>query len=477
VTGSNSIALKSNYTEIILNYTEIIFNYTEIGLIFHDFKLISHARNLNYTKIVSNYSEIVSNYTETIYVSQAPNFKLCMHHLITGKIKLITFVLNLKYMPVNNVIYELNIRAMKNLFIIRLILTISLLVLLSDSYCQLTISTALTPTQLAQNIFAGSGITISNVIYSGSLGGTNSQIGSFTNASNAYLGLDSGIVLSSGYVPHLSQHGDSLGIMSDAINSNAHDSDLASEEGIPLSATYDACVLQFDFIPSGDTVSFRYVFGSEEYPCWVCDQYDDAMGIFLSGPGITDPYSRAGVNIALIPGTNYPISVNTVNNGRIGSRVTGNDCPAYGLNYSSYYVNNLADSDIVLGGMTKVLTASHSVTPFKTYHMKIAICDTYNGMYDSSVLLGASSLNANGINEIKDKFNISVYPSPSANSLTIEGPQSDIIEISNIQGQLIKTFTAIGNKTNIDVSALPSGVYVVQVKTEKGVAVSKFVKE
>ena len=380
-------------------------------------------------------------------------------------------------MPVNNVIYELNIRAMKNLFIIRLILTISLLVLLSDSYCQLTINTALTPAQLAQNIFAGSGITISNVTYSGSLGGINSQFGSFTNASSAYLGLDSGIVLSSGYVPHLAQKGDSLGIMSDEVNSNAHDSDLALVTGIPLIETYDACVLQFDFIPSGDTVSFSYVFGSEEYPCWVCDQYDDAMGIFLSGPGVVGPYSLGSANIALIPGTNYPVLVNTVNDGQTGSRITGNECPAYGLNYSAYYINNLADPDIVFGGMTQVLTASHSVTPFKTYHIKIAICDTYNGKYDSSVLLGASSLITTGVNEIKDKFNISVYPSPATNKLTIESPHSSIIVITNIQGQLMKTLSTTANKTNIDVSSLPSGVYIVQVKTEKWVAVSKFVKE
>jgi hypothetical protein len=81
---------------------------------------------------------------------------------------------------------------------------------------------------------------------------------------------------------------------------------------------------------------------------------------------------------------------------------------------------------------------------------------------------------------------IFAYPNPAINNLTIESSQEEVvssskqsavIEITNIQGQLIKTITSTGNKTNIDVSALPSGVYVVEVRTGKGVAVSKFIKE
>jgi hypothetical protein len=83
-----------------------------------------------------------------------------------------------------------------------------------------------------------------------------------------------------------------------------------------------------------------------------------------------------------------------------------------------------------------------------------------------------------GIKEVnKNVIGISVYPNPATNNFTIESPQSAIIEITNIQGQLVKTFTTTGIQTNIDVSALPSGVYVVEVKTEKGINVQKFIKE
>lgn len=268
----------------------------------------------------------------------------------------------------------------------------------SKGYGQFTYTTCTTAANvnnLVQNILVQGGVAISNVTYSGSIASAaNSQFGSFTNASTSYLGLSSGIVLSTGYVPHIAQHGDSLGIMSDQVNANAHDSDLCKAAGIALSdlsETYDACILEFDFVPMGDTVSFTYVFGSEEEPCWVCDQYDDVFGFFLSGPGIAGTYSRGAVDIALIPGTTYPVSVNTVNDGHIGSRVTTSLCPGYGLNYAMYYINNLPDPYIVCGGLTKVFTAKHRVTPCKTYHIKLAICDTYNGKYDSDVFLGANS--------------------------------------------------------------------------------------
>ncbi len=82
-----------------------------------------------------------------------------------------------------------------------------------------------------------------------------------------------------------------------------------------------------------------------------------------------------------------------------------------------------------------------------------------------------------GISTVRSNYFPVIFPNPTVDNLTIESLQSAVIEITNIQGQLVKTITATGNKTNIDVSALPCGVYIVQAKMEKGVAVSKFIKE
>lgn len=81
------------------------------------------------------------------------------------------------------------------------------------------------------------------------------------------------------------------------------------------------------------------------------------------------------------------------------------------------------------------------------------------------------------INEQNFSDAVIIYPNPTNNNLTIESPPQAVIEITNIQGQLIKTLATTGNKTYIDVSALLGGVYIVEVKTEKGIEVKKFIKE
>jgi hypothetical protein len=96
---------------------------------------------------------------------------------------------------------------------------------------------------------------------------------------------------------------------------------------------------------------------------------------------------------------------------------------------------------------------------------------------DSTLTLNLTIEDCTGIKENLNNLQVLIYPNPATNNLTIETSPQAIIEITNIQGQLIKTIVAIGNKTTIDVSALPSGVYVVEVNMEKGVEVKKFVKE
>jgi len=79
---------------------------------------------------------------------------------------------------------------------------------------------------------------------------------------------------------------------------------------------------------------------------------------------------------------------------------------------------------------------------------------------------------------------VSIFPNPATDKLTIVIANNDVtlslskgqIEISNIQGQIIRTFNTTEKQTSIDVSDLAGGVYIIKAKTEKGVAVKKFVK-
>ena len=55
-------------------------------------------------------------------------------------------------------------------------------------------------------------------------------------------------------------------------------------QSITSNQIYDECVIEFDFVPEGDSISFNYVFVSEEYPEYVCASFNDAFGFFLTGP-------------------------------------------------------------------------------------------------------------------------------------------------------------------------------------------------
>ncbi len=245
---------------------------------------------------------------------------------------------------------------------------------------QVNISANLTAATLAQRL-AGQGITVTNAVLT-CAGGAN---GSFS-VQSSNLGLDSGIVLSTGLVLNINDA--EVGPTS-TNNNTPGDPALQSLSG--ASTTKDACILEFDMIPKGDAVKFDYVFASEEYINSVCGPYNDAFAFFISGPGITGTY-----NMAKVPGTNIPVTVNTINNGIPGALSGGSplNCNLMGPGspFTAYYVDNQGGATIAYRGFTTVLTAASAVTPCQTYHLKITIADAQNALYDSGVFIKANSL-------------------------------------------------------------------------------------
>jgi gliding motility-associated-like protein len=285
-------------------------------------------------------------------------------------------------------------------------------------------------TYLAQ-MMAGPGVTISNAGFFGQCDSAISA-GQFYATPNTVFGLDSGVVLSSGRVTTL---GTAYGIntpltsspgttgaaifATNTTNGNS-DADLVTlgSNGTTTITINDACVLEFDFIPLGDTVKFDYVFGSEEYTTFNCS-INDIFGFFISGPGITGTYSGAlnAKNIALIPGTNFPVAISTINNG-VGATAT-NSC---GVNtggngpYTQYYLSNVdsfnagVQTGMSYTGFSKTLTALTTVQPCSTYHLKLAVGDASDSAYDTGVFLKAGSLSSNAISFTPISNLLAPYP-------------------------------------------------------------------
>jgi len=256
---------------------------------------------------------------------------------------------------------------------------------------QMTITKESNPTILAQKIL-GRGITIMNAQFKGV---NNFQAGIFRAAPGTFA-IDSGIVLTSGRVK--SETG-FTGIDAPA-SSNAHnslggtgDADLnfwGSGTGTPL-VSFDACVLEFDFIPQGDSVYVRYVFASEEYPQYNCDDVTDAFVFLISGPGIIG--KKRISNIPGVSSAEVPVAINSINNGIPGPGGNISNCQAYdiGAPFTQYYVNTSASQHVVYNGRTIILTAKAKVVPCQTYHIKLVIGDVVDGTFDSGVFLEANS--------------------------------------------------------------------------------------
>lgn len=265
------------------------------------------------------------------------------------------------------------------------IIVMSVIVLISQSvYAQLVVNTTQTPQQLVEDILLGQGVTASNITFSG----TAVQRGYFNGASSN-IGLPEGVILSSGNVNTAVGPNNQGGAGSNV--GSAGDDDLALLSDV---ASFDAAVLEFDFVPTGDSIDFSYVFGSEEYNEYVCGSVNDVFGFFLSGPGFAGPYSNGAVNIALIPGTNTPVSINTVNLGVAGVNGTASTCAALDPNWASYnvyFTNNPNGTSVQYDGFTTVLRAKAAVQCGQTYHIKLAISDGGDGVFDSGVFLEARS--------------------------------------------------------------------------------------
>jgi hypothetical protein len=237
----------------------------------------------------------------------------------------------------------------------------------------------LTPQALV-NALVGSGVQVLNVTYTG----VNQSAGEFSGGTGI-LGIEAGIVLSSGHaVGIIGPNLDNNGTTPSFDNGLPGDAQLSNLAGIPLSSAFDATSLEFDIIPQGNSLQFSYVFGSEEYNTFVNSGFNDVFGLFVNGQ-----------NVAVLPGTNTPVGIDTVNDGN-----TGNGTPPTN---SQFFINNANANDggppapgpllnTDLNGLTVVLPVNVPVHAGVVNHIKFAIQDGGDGILDSDVMIQAGSL-------------------------------------------------------------------------------------
>ena len=151
----------------------------------------------------------------------------------------------------------------------------------------------------------------------------------------------------------------------------------------------NATVLEFDFIPLTNSISFNYFFASNEYqddfPC----NYSDGFAFLIKEKGSTAAYQ----NLAVLPNTSTAVSSQNIH-----PAISFNDngvlktCNAINENYFAQYNNST--SPINYAGQTRILNAQTTVTPGTTYHIKLVIGDDAVNYYDSAIFIEAASFNS-----------------------------------------------------------------------------------
>lgn len=245
---------------------------------------------------------------------------------------------------------------------------------------------------LVKNLFIkGNCKNVSNIT---AIGNVEISIGQFSSGTDM-LNVAEGIILSTGAIDLAAGPNESSEV-SFAFDAPSDDPDLNQ---LATSDLFDVTGIEFDFVPLDNNVSFRYVFASEEYCEFVGTAFNDVFGFFVSGPDINGAFSDGGINVATLIGTNEDVSINTVNHlqneNLYVNNVTNLDAEACEIGFSPEF-ENLIEYD----GFTIPLTASFSVIPCETYHIRLLVGDVGDAILDSAVFLESNSF------DLGEKVNI-----------------------------------------------------------------------
>ncbi|HNA33108.1 MAG TPA: choice-of-anchor L domain-containing protein [Flavobacteriales bacterium] len=306
---------------------------------------------------------------------------------------------------------------------------------------QLTVTTQLSEVQVT-DLLEGLGVTVTNV----DINCPGDALGHFMGASE--LGINQGIVLTSGSAAAVAGPSSSFA-SSGAMTAGDEDLELWVSQ-----PTFDACALEFDCIPIGDTLEFNFAFGSEEYPEFAFSAFNDVFGIFMSGPGITGPYSNNAENIAWVPGTNVPVSINNVNEAE----------------NSVFYHNNEDPPGQYLAydGFTSNLPVFATVQPGESYHFKVVVADVSDGVFDSGVVLEAFSFHSTAASVGVAEAQRPVWSlAQDADEVFVIWPENmgvRRVEVLDATGTVVEQRVSNGNRVVIHTGTLAAGMYFVRLQ-------------
>jgi Hint domain/Bacterial Ig domain len=227
---------------------------------------------------------------------------------------------------------------------------------------ELPIQTNASAMDMASEIF-GDGVTVVDATYSGD----NRSSGIWSDGDSVSGDVtpgDTGVILSTGRVSNFTNSSGDPNVRS---NTSSNTSGVNNDPDFNAAAgqqTYDAAILEADFIPTTDYISIQFTFASEEYPEYVDSIFNDAVGIWINGELVESPIFQIA-------------QINNVN----------------GNSNATLFQDNTNDSaNTEMDGYTVTLTVKMAVNNGVVNTIKLGIADVADSSYDSAILIAGDSL-------------------------------------------------------------------------------------
>lgn len=315
------------------------------------------------------------------------------------------------------------------------------------------VSENLTTTELVENVLvANSCANVSNIVVSNSFDFGDGRSFGYFSSNGSQFPFNEGIILTSGKAT--SAVGPNGSILSEGPTSWSGDTDL--EQALGVNNSINATVLEFDFLPLGNKISFDYIFASEQYltnPSANQCNYTDGFVFLLKRANSAESYQ----NLAVVPNTNIPVRVNTV-------RGQGTGCPSANEQYFDAF--NGYDHPTNYNGQTVALTAKSDVIPNELYHIKLVIADQGNNLYDSAIFLGGGSFKIEK-NLGNDRLLANGNPLCEGDSFTVDATDSAATAY-----QWFRNDVELTGETNATYQIAQPGTYKVEITLNSSACIS-----
>ena len=290
---------------------------------------------------------------------------------------------------------------------------------------ELSINRNASAEQMAEEIFSD-GTVITAARYFGDRNSSGTYSGGDTTA-NAVTPSDSGVILSTGRVQNFTNgSGDPNTSPSTSTNTNGVNNDPLLN-AIAGNNTFDAAILEVDFIADTEFLSMQFTFASEEYPEYVNSIFNDAVGIWINGQLVMSPI----LNVT---------QINTVNQ-------SSNE---------SLFVDNTGDDyNTEMDGFTVTLSVLIPVNIGQENTLRIAIADVADSSYDSAILIAGNSVQGDFL--ANDDFTSAFEGQTQIIDVLANDGVGGVSVVTHINGQAVSAGQMVALSSGHQITLLANG--------------------